>query len=166
LAEIPNLKKERRGRFFAYAPLFIWIAVILILGSGPGASAQTSRFIRPLIEFFFPDASPDTFLLVHGFIRKAAHFIEYAVLALLARRALSYSGIARSVKYRFLLPLAITAAVAGVDEVNQSFQSSRTSSGWDVLLDIAGGFSALILLDVFRPRKLSIDGNNFGKEQE
>ena len=46
--------------------------------------SQTSRFIRPLIEFFFPGASPETILLIHAFIRKSAHFIEYGLLGLLA----------------------------------------------------------------------------------
>jgi VanZ family protein len=147
---------ERRGRFFAYAPLVLWIAVILILGSGPGASAQTSRFIRPLIEFFFPDASPDTFLIVHAFIRKSAHFVEYAMLALIAARAFSLSQVTVSVKPLFVLPLVLTAVVAAADELNQSFYNSRTSSGWDVLLDISGGAAAMALLVFFRRRKLSM----------
>jgi VanZ family protein len=142
---------KRRGRFIAYAPLFLWIAIILILGSGPGSSAQTSRFIRPLIEFFFPDASPDTFVIVHSFIRKAAHFIEYAVLALLSTRAcLASSGGFR--KHWWLCALAVVAAVAITDETSQSFYNSRTSSGWDVSLDMAGGAFALVCVIAVRRR--------------
>ena len=143
-----NFYNGRRGRFFVYAPLIIWIAIILILGSGPGASAQTSRFIRPLIEFFFPSASPDTFLLIHAFIRKAAHFIEYAVLAFLAARVFVIGQ-----KHWILLSFAVVAVVAATDEINQSFYSSRSGSGWDVLLDAAGGAVALLCIAVFRRRK-------------
>ena len=143
-----NFYNGRRGRFFVYAPLIIWIAIILILGSGPGASAQTSRFIRPLIEFFFPSASPDTFLLIHAFIRKAAHFIEYAVLAFLAARVFVIGQ-----KHWILLSFAVVAVVAATDEINQSFYSSRSGSGWDVLLDAAGGAFALLCIAVFRRRK-------------
>lgn len=148
-----DLHNRRRGRTFAYAPLFIWIAVILILGSGPGSSAQTSRFIKPLIDFFFPGAAPDTFLLVHAAIRKTAHFVEYAVLALLAARAFLATTNARVNRYWLPLSLAIVAAVAATDEFNQSFYSTRTSSVWDVLLDAAGGVFALLCVAIFRRTK-------------
>ena len=145
-----------RGRFFAYAPVLVWVAVILILGSGPGSSAQTSRFIKPLIEFFFPDAAPDTFLLVHGFIRKTAHFVEYAVLALLsARAALLTDGQLR--KYWWLFALGLVVAVAVTDEINQSFYSTRTSSEWDVLLDITGGAFAIVCVALIRWRRSTND---------
>lgn len=128
-----------RGRFFAYAPLVLWTAVILILGSGPGSMTQTSRFIGPLIEFFFPDASPETVLLIHAFIRKTAHFVEYFILAVLAVRTFSTSGEGLFSKYRYLAAVLLVLIVAGVDEVNQSFYAARTSSPWDVLLDLVGG---------------------------
>ncbi|MFL6375612.1 MAG: VanZ family protein, partial [Pyrinomonadaceae bacterium] len=37
------------------------------------------------------------------------------------------------------------AVVASLDEFNQSFEPSRTSSGWDVMLDISGGVVATLL---------------------
>lgn len=147
----------RRGRFFAYAPLVVWVAVILFLGSGSGSMAQTSRFIKPLIEFFFPDASPDTFLLVHAFIRKAAHFVEYAILAFLAARAFSNSPELTLRKFWIPFSFAAVCIVAGTDEINQSFQSSRTSSGWDVLLDIGGGAFALAVFATNRKRRRQPD---------
>lgn len=143
---------ERRGRALAYAPLIFWIGVILILGSGPGSSAQTSRFIRPLIEFLFPNAAPDTFLIVHGLIRKAAHFIEYAVLALLAARAFLRSPGTRVYRNWIVLSLAVVAVVASLDEFNQSFYCSRTGSGWDVMLDAAGGVFAVLCVWIFKRR--------------
>lgn len=146
-----NSNKSRdngRGRFFAYAPLVLWAALILILGSSAGASAQTSRFIRPLIEFFFPDAPPATFLLVHGFIRKSAHFIEYAVLAFLAARAFSGFSSGSLRKHWIGFSAAGVVGVACLDELNQSFLSSRTGSGWDVLLDLAGGLSGILLFKI------------------
>ena len=137
----------------AYASLFLWVVVILILGSGPGASAQTSRIIKPLIEFFFPDASPDTFLVVHAFIRKAAHFIEYAVLALLAARASLTAPIAKIQAKWFLFSLSIALIVAAIDEFNQSFYSTRTGTGWDVLLDLSGAVFALSVLAGIKRRR-------------
>jgi VanZ family protein len=37
------------------------------------------------------------------------------------------------------MPLMLVAVVAVLDEFNQSFWASRTSSVFDVLIDIAGG---------------------------
>lgn len=139
-----------RGRFFAYAPLVLWIVVILTLGSGPGSMAQTSRFVGPLIEFFFPGAAPETFLAIHVLIRKAAHFVEYAILALLAARAFASLSASATWRHLILLPLALTASVACIDEINQSFQTSRTSSSWDVFLDQAGAITALAIFYFFR----------------
>jgi hypothetical protein len=80
-------KIKRRERFILYAPLLIWIGVIFLLSSGQGASSRTSLIIRPILEFLFPAALPETIDFYHGVIRKFAHFTEYAVLGLLACRA-------------------------------------------------------------------------------
>ena len=148
-----EVSSRRRGRFYAYAPVVLWAVVILFLGSGAGASAQTSRFIKPFIEFFFPNAAPDTFLLVHGLIRKTAHFVEYGILAFLAARAFSESSKEVLRNYWPLFSLTVVLAVAGVDEANQNLNSSRTGSGWDVALDTTGGLFGLLLFWLFRNRK-------------
>ncbi|MGD9560795.1 MAG: VanZ family protein [Pyrinomonadaceae bacterium] len=155
MTEENDVSQQRRVRFFAYAPLVLWIAVILVLGSGPGASAQTSRFIKPLIDFFFPDASPDTFLLVHSFIRKTAHFVEYAILAILAGRALLASPFRKLHRHWIIVSLASVVAVAAADEFNQSFQSARTGSGIDVLLDLSGGLAGVVIFALFLKKRLS-----------
>ncbi len=136
---------QRRGRFFAYAPLILWAVLILILGSSAGSTAETSRFIKPLIEFFFPDAHPDTFLLVHAFLRKTAHFVEYAILGALAARVFSVFGTGWRRTHWIGLSEAVVLGVASLDELNQSFLSTRTGSGWDVLLDLAGGIFGILL---------------------
>ena len=139
-----------RERLFAYAPFVLWIVVVLVLGSSQGSSAQTSRFIRPIIEFFFPGAAPDTFLLVHAFIRKTAHFVEYGILAMLAARA--YSGPSSTlVRRRWAwFSIGTVAAVACVDELTQSLLTSRTGSSLDVLLDLSGGLTGLALYYLVR----------------
>ena len=114
--------------------------------------AETSRFIRPLIEFFFPSAAPDTFLLIHAFIRKTAHFVEYAVLGLFAARAFSNSSVNILRKYWTLFSVAIVVLIAVIDEINQSLGTSRTGSVWDALLDISGGISAILVFYLIRGR--------------
>lgn len=142
-----------REILYAYGPVILWIILILVLGSGQGSSAQTSRFIKPLIEFFFPNAAPDTFLLIHGLIRKTAHFIEYGILAFLSARA--FSGSSKEVFRHYWLPIAmgIVLAVASVDEFRQSLDARRTGSGWDVALDSAGGLFGSLVFWLIRKRK-------------
>jgi VanZ family protein len=118
--------------------------VIFLLSSPNGSAANTSLIIGPLLHFFVPNISGETEEFVHMLIRKSAHFTEYGILALLGIRAFTASnGIAY--KMRWVLPLAIVAVVASLDEFNQSFEPSRTSSPWDVLLDITGGAAATLV---------------------
>jgi VanZ family protein len=135
-----------RETFMRFAPLILWIGVIFFLSSDQGSMAETSRFIRPLLQFLFPAASDGTIQIYHGYIRKAAHVTEYGVLALIAYRACSLSAGAIWRRYRFVLPVILVAVIASIDEFNQSFEPSRTSSPYDVLLDISGGVAALIAL--------------------
>lgn len=81
--------------------------------------------------------------LIDFYVRKSAHFIEYATLSFLWIRAFRLSG------YR-LLPsilgtLLISVAWAGADELHQSFVPSRTSALKDVLIDASGGLVGLVL---------------------
>lgn len=119
--------------------------MIFFLSSDQGSSAETSRFIKPIIEFFFPSAAPDTFLLVHAFIRKCAHFTEYGLLALVALRTFSNSSKPILRDYCSLWTFLLLVLIALTDETNQSFEASRTSSAWDALLDISGGGSVIII---------------------
>lgn len=129
----------RRKWLTAYAPLLIWTVVVLGLGSGLGEINETSRFIRPLLEFLFPSAAAETLTVLHGYIRKGAHLFEYAILAILAINAF------RSFRHRGLIALAIVLAVASIDEFNQSFNPARTGTPFDVLIDLVGGLVGLTL---------------------
>ena len=131
----------------AYVPLIVWTIVVLGLGSGVGASTETSRIIRPLLEFLFPSAAPETLAVYHGYIRKLAHFVEYAVLALLALRAF------RAYRFRYLVAFGLAFLVAVADEGNQSLNPARTSSPWDVVLDLAGATAALLAFRLLFDRR-------------
>ena len=147
------MRSEWRVRLWAYAPVLLWIGVIFLLSSPEGSFSQTSRIIGPLLQFFFPDMAEETRQLIHGYVRKTAHFTEYAVLAFLALRACTLSASVFLQKWRYVLPLLLVVVIASIDELNQSFEASRTSSIWDVLLDISGGIAMLLFLWLIkRPR--------------
>ena len=108
--------------------------------------SSTSRFLGPLLHFLFPGAPDETIRIYHGYVRKAAHFAEYGVLAFLALRAFSDSLIENVRKLRYVLPIFLVAAIAVMDELNQSFLASRTGSVWDILIDISGGLAMIFFL--------------------
>jgi len=149
-----QLTKNWRVWLWAYAPLFLWLGVIFYLSSPAGAFSNTSRIIGPLLDLFFPDMPEATRLIIHGYVRKAAHFTEYAVLAFLAARACVIAASDFLSRFRYLLPLALVIVVAVADEFNQSFEASRTASVFDVVIDIAGGAVMMTLLWLTgRPRR-------------
>ncbi len=139
-------KPKWRGRIIRYAPLVLWIGVIIFLSSGQASMSNTSRFVRPLLEFLFPDASEEILIVYHGYIRKLAHVGEYAILAFWAARAFINSNQNFLRRLWFVGSFVIVLVVASIDETNQSFLASRTGSIYDVLIDVSGG---LIMILVF-----------------
>ncbi len=138
---------------WTYAPIVLWLVVIFFLSSSAGAMSETSRIIGPLLQFFFPDMPFETRAVIHGYVRKIAHFTEYAILAFLAVRALSMSATKFLQRWRYVFAIIFVALIASIDEFNQSFEVSRTGAVGDVMLDIAGGATMILLLWLIgRPR--------------
>ena len=142
---------ERYVWLSRYVPLFLWIGVIFFLSSSQGSMSETSRIIRPILEFLFPDASPETISLYHGVIRKFAHFAEYAVLGLLAFRAFVRS---RFQNRPFVASILFALVIAVIDETTQSFNAERTGSAGDVLIDVFGACCAIAVLWLVGKRPL------------
>ena len=140
-----NPKRNGARAVIAYAPFVVWAGVILFLGSDPGSAQQTSRFLRPLIEFFFPGLSPEGFAAAHSIVRKSAHVIEYAILAALAWWAFRNRYPDRRL-LQFTLAMLTVLLIAGIDEFHQSYEPGRTASANDVLLDCLGGLFALAII--------------------
>ncbi len=133
-----------RERFFRYAPLFVWLGVIGWLSSDSGAMSETSRFVRPILRFLFPEASEETILTLHGLVRKSAHIFVYSVLAFLAARAFLRTSIASVQRRWAVVAIALVFLIASLDELHQSFSGgTRTGSIWDVALDTASGAAAI-----------------------
>ena len=105
--------------------------------------SNTSRFIRPLLEFLFPGAPEEILIVYHGYIRKLAHVTVYAILAFWASRAFINSSRKFLRLFWFACAFVLVLLVASIDETNQSFLNSRTGSIYDVLLDAFGGFAMI-----------------------
>lgn len=145
-------KTKWRARIYLYAPLVLWIAVIFIASSNAGSMSNTSRFIRPFLEWLFPNAPEETLIVYHAYIRKLAHLTEYAVLAFWTSRAVASSYKNSLRKLWFVAAFIIVLLVACADEFNQSFNAARTSSVWDVSLDCAGGATMILIFYLVKRR--------------
>ncbi len=133
---------------------------ILLASTTQASMSNTSRFIRPLLEFLFPNTPEETLILYHGYIRKLAHLSEYAILAFWASRAFWSSSVNFLQKYWFIISLATVFLVASIDEYNQSFNLLRTGSIYDVWLDVSGGLWMIMVLQVWRVFKARKVKNN------
>jgi len=136
------------NRLWRYGPVVIWAGAIFVFSSGMFSGSNTSTIVRPLVQWVFPGISDSGLALVHGLIRKASHFIEYAILALLAARAFRASSREFLRSHWFAVSLMFVAVYALSDEFHQSFVSTRTASIYDSLIDTAGGLAALIIISV------------------
>ena len=152
-AHVEDERRARGGRLWRYGPLAAWACFVLFASSASFSASNTSRIIRPLLLWLFPEISEASLAYAHLLVRKAAHFLEYAVLALLAARAFRTSHGEKLRRLWWLAAFALVACVALVDEYHQSFLPSRTGTIYDSLLDAAGGASALACAALWLSRK-------------
>ena len=111
--------------------------------------SNTSRFVRPLLEFLFPNSPEENLIVYHSYIRKLAHVTEYAMLAFWASRAFSNSTVEFLRRFWSFFAFGLVFIVASIDETNQSYNASRTGSIYDVLLDITGGTAMILVFYLF-----------------
>jgi VanZ family protein len=128
----------------AWLLVLIWAGIIWQFGSDAYSLDRTSRLLQPLIDWLLAGVELATRLRIHAWIRKSAHFIEYAILALLAFRAALLSAERHRIGTAFWVALFFVATVAAADEFRQSLSTARTGSPYDVLIDVAGGLIGLL----------------------
>jgi VanZ family protein len=126
-----------------------WIALVQIFATDSFSASETSNIVGPLLRWLFPDAEATWIANVHFAIRKASHFVVYAILALLALHALRLA-FDRSPAWLAAASLALALVIASIDEGRQIAARSRTGALSDVVLDMSGAASALLLAGVVR----------------
>jgi VanZ family protein len=101
-----------------WLPALVWMGIIFVgssIGDVPRVGGRTTD----------------------GFVHRAAHVIEFAVLGALLLRALSKE---RPVSRREIIITLILVALYGVsDELHQRFTPGRSSEGVSVVFDVVGG---------------------------
>jgi VanZ family protein len=147
---------SRRRILFAWLIVLAWAGVIWQFGSDTYSLDRTSRFLQPLFNWLLADLDLATRLQIHAWVRKSAHFIEYAILALLAFRAALLTAARHRIGTAFWVALFLVATLAAADEFRQSLSTARTGSPFDVLIDVTGGVVGLLgLLVIMRRMRVS-----------
>lgn len=135
--------------YWLYLPLTVWIGGIFYLSSSRGSASNTLLFFVPVLHFFLPGAGARALRNYHRIARKMAHFVGYAILALLASIVFYNSSFNFSMKFWYALAFVTVLIVASTDEMRQSFYPDRVGSISDVVLDCAGGLTMIILFWIF-----------------
>lgn len=150
----PAKKRRRPSIALAWSFVFVWAGVIWTLGRDDYSLQETSRFLSPILEFVFGEIEGPRKWRMYLAVRKSAHFVEYAILALLTFRAALLSALRNRVATAAWTALFLVALLASADEARQAFSSARTGSANDVLIDVTGGVVAIgaMLLIVRRMR--------------
>lgn len=150
------------------ASLMVWGALVFALSSQAYQEQTLLPLMRahlsePALRDWMPDvrinysiyhfhAKQQPFLFLEFALRKAAHMFVYGVFAALAYVAVP--PYRRAGGWKAFAILAFTGAVALLDEWNQSSGAGRTSSAYDVGIDLAGaalGLLAVILASRSKP---------------
>lgn len=127
-----------------WLPVVVWATCISWFSTGAFSAQSTNSYIDPVLRYFFGDLSAETFRFAHSIIRKTAHFLEYAVLAVLVCRALTEPG-TRPTAAVLVRTVVYCAVYACVDELHQVFVPKRSGSPYDSMLDTFGAVVGALL---------------------
>lgn len=159
-------------RLLYFIPVLLWMAVIFWFSSNNGdrsslQSGRVSYMVASMVDKTFgldmSDMERMSFSSGISFmVRKTAHFTEYFVLGLLLYMAVGINfgstldmldadlRLGKILRLRYFLPVVIVFGYAGTDELHQYFVPDRCCSFRDVLIDTAGGLSAVLVIGIVR----------------
>ena len=154
--DISQRSKRRIG--IAWFLVATWTAVVWTLGGDEFSLAETSKRMSSIIEWIFGDIDGRQKWRIFLMIRKSAHFVEYAILALLTFRAALLSAPRNQFTTAPWVALFLVATLATADEARQAFSTARSGSPYDVLIDVTGGVVAVLglLLITRRMRRTQV----------
>ena len=149
------------GSSLATRVIKYWLPVLFMIGAMYYASTDvfsgdnTRNVIEKIVLWLRPHTSAHALMKINYFVRKTAHFTEYAILAALLFRAFRADSILRWrlrwAAYSFLMALGW----ALLDEFHQRFTRTRGGSIYDSLLDSSGALFMLVMIALFNFRKKS-----------
>src|SRR5215213_5339809 len=87
--------RNPHSKFFYWLPPILWMAAIFSFSTDTFSGENTGSLLYNVFHAIIPSLTPEQFRPIHFFVRKAAHFTEYGILAFLLFRAFRAGSIAR-----------------------------------------------------------------------
>jgi VanZ family protein len=141
-----------RQRIRNWLPALLAVVMIVCESTATMSSDNTSRWLLPVWVHLFGPVTPQRWSVIHHMIRKTGHFLGYGTVSLCFfhgwRSSLSAAQRSLSAIRLRAAALAVfcTLLIASADEFHQSFLPSRTSSPFDVGIDVTGAIVMQIIL--------------------
>jgi VanZ family protein len=139
-------------RVLDWLPAALSVLMIALESTATLSSDNTSHWLFPLWVRLFGPISPAYWNEVHHLIRKTGHFVGYGLVSLSFfyswRQTLHRMAVQHWTLWRRASVLAVlcTLLIASLDEYHQSFIPSRTSSMFDVGIDLCGAIVFQLIL--------------------
>ena len=114
-------------------------------GMSIGYAKELARILS-FFGFFQIHSNADLMMhaeVVHTFVRKTAHFTEYAVLGFFTYKAVSCD--VKDRKKAVLIAQLISTGYASTDEIYQLFVPGREGKVFDVMIDSCGAFCGIMV---------------------
>ncbi len=154
-----RLRALTRGwrRIWIWLPVLFALLIIFIESTPIFSAANTSSWLRPIVERWSGPISDVHWARYHHLARKCGHFVGYAFVCFTFLRAwlLVLGRHLHLTLAQWLVPANVYAVasimcIAGSDELHQTFLPSRTGKLSDVLIDTAGGIILCTLAALIR----------------
>ena len=145
MAKNKRIRAGRQAIFFAVLAALLLLFIFSNSAVPRELSAERSSRIMALLRPIFDPQHRVADDVFHHYIRKAAHFSEFAALGF------SLLGLADSFFWqrkssRWLLPQLVSALAAAADETIQIFSVERGPAVKDVCLDIIGAAFGIVCM--------------------
>jgi len=128
----------------AWAPVALWMGVIFWLSGDQFSDAHTAAWLTNLPLVGALGLPPAVIEVGNVIVRKCAHFVEYAILSMLAYRATGSTWPGLTARRALLAAVALAVVVAATDELHQTTTLYRTGTPKDVVLDSIGAFAGAL----------------------
>ncbi len=115
----------------------VWAVLILALGTSIFSIARTRAMFDPLLARISPGLGPHGLYNLQVFLRRSAHFTEYAVLFVFLNIG--------PLRGRPIIALIAAIGCGALDETRQLFTPGRSGTISDVALDASGAAAILIV---------------------
>lgn len=138
--------------------LILWMIFIFMLSNQNGtvSAENSSSILNTLLNLINIENTDYVISIIHEPLREFMHYFEYLILTFLLYKTLINWNIKKEVLIFLILPIIY----ALMDEIHQLFIVGRTFQLYDILMDILGCITVILIILINKKNKLI---NNYNK---